>query len=415
MTSPPMITTATSTEAAAEPAAVVDLAPWPSARSRRSAIVAQFGGDRADVAHWALTTADPLADAVAAAIHSEGGTVRAAFSQGVTDGLASLADPHPAVAALLASTEALPDYADDELLDHGSAPYYTSPMPVHLVSLSAGALIRVYDSPSIANVLATTGRLIDGAERRIRETGQWVATVMLPGALRAGAAGYVATLQVRLLHAQKRDVARRRGLDEAAFGAPINQVDLARTWMDFTLTSLRAEEQMGFGLTTTEAATLYRYWWLLAHLLGIDARLVEGLASHDQAARVDELLQAVTGPPIPESAQLAAATVASISSVLHEALSIPTGLGGKALSTLARRFHGETLSDDLGLPYSATASAALNKAIQATQARRRKLRRDPAKWEAARQHNLSEARKQLATITEAPEYAGHEATGRRPG
>jgi hypothetical protein len=255
-----MTNTVTTIEPAVEPTAARDRAPWPSARSRRTAIVAQFGGDRADLAQWALTTADPLADAVAGAIHSEGAAVRAAFSTGVADGLASLTDPHPAVAALLASTETLPDYADDELFEHGSAPFYTSPGPVHLVSLSAGALIRVYDSPSIAGVLTTTGRLIDGAERRIRETGQWVVTAMIPGALRAGQPGYVATLQVRLLHAQKRNVARRRGFDEAAFGAPINQVDLARTWMDFTLTSLRAEEQMGFGLSTNEAATLYRYW-----------------------------------------------------------------------------------------------------------------------------------------------------------
>jgi hypothetical protein len=119
----------------------------------------------------------------------------------------------------------------------------------------------------------------------------------------------------------------------------------------------------------------------------------------------------VTGPPVPESAQLAAAMVASVSSVLHEALSIPTVIGEKALSTLARRFHGETLSDDLGLSYSPTAGAVLNKAIQAARARRSRLHHDPAKWEAARDRNLGEARKQLATITEVPEYAGHELTG----
>ena len=104
-----MISTVTITEPAVAPKTARDLAPWPSDRSRRTAIVAQFGGDRADLAQWALTTADPLADAVAAAIHAKGAAVRAAFSKGVTDGLASLADPHPAVAALLASTEALPD------------------------------------------------------------------------------------------------------------------------------------------------------------------------------------------------------------------------------------------------------------------------------------------------------------------
>jgi hypothetical protein len=406
-------TAVTSPGGAAEPTAARGVAPWPSARNQRSSIVAQFGGDRTDLAQWALTTADPLADAVAVALHSEGGAVRAAFDTGVTEGLASLTDPHPAVAALLASTEGLPHYADDELLDHGSAPHFTVPMPVHLVSLSAGALLRVYGSPSIANVLASTSRLIDGADRRIRETGQWVVTAMLPGALRAGEAGYVATLQVRLLHAQRRVIARRHGFDEAAFGAPINQVDLARTWMDFTLTSLRAEEQMGFGLTATEVATLYRYWWLIAHLMGIDGRLVEGIASHDQAARVDGLLQAVTGPPIPESTQLAAATVASISSALQEELSIPTSIGTKALSTLARRFHGETLSDDLRLAHSAIASAALDTAIRTVRARRRKLRRDPARWEAARQRNLGEARNYLGAITEAPEYVGHEPGGSR--
>ena len=94
--------------------------------------------------------------------------------------------------------------------------------------------------------------------------------------------------------------------DPERFSHP-NQVDLARTWMDFTVTSLRAEEAMGFGLTTSETATLYRYWWLLGHLLGIDARLIAGISTNDQARRVDWLLQAVTGPLIPESAVLATA------------------------------------------------------------------------------------------------------------
>src|SRR2546430_640189 len=84
-----------------------DIGSWPSVRSRRTALVAQFGGDRADLARWALTTADPLADAVAAAIHGQGAVVRASFNRGTTEGLSSLTDPHRAVVALLASTETL--------------------------------------------------------------------------------------------------------------------------------------------------------------------------------------------------------------------------------------------------------------------------------------------------------------------
>jgi hypothetical protein len=48
-----------------------------------------------------------------------------------------------------------------------------------------------------------------------------------------------------MMHAHMRRLARDRGFDETAHGVPINQVDLARTWMDFTLTSLTAEERLG--------------------------------------------------------------------------------------------------------------------------------------------------------------------------
>src|ERR1700728_3184264 len=262
---------------------------WPTKRGQESGVVLQFGQARARLARWALVTGDPLADAAAAEIHEQGRPARAALEQGIQGGLSSVAGAPPAVTALLADAERLPAFAGGDLPDRGCAPFYMTPNPVHMISLSAGALIRVYESPSISKVLATTGRLIDGADRRIRETGKWVSSVMLPGSLHPGGVGYAATLRGRMLHANMRHLARARGFDEAAYGAPINQVALARTWMDFTVTSLRAEKAMGFGLTTSETATFYRYWWLLAHLLGIDPRLVEGISSNEQAARVDEL------------------------------------------------------------------------------------------------------------------------------
>jgi hypothetical protein len=76
-------------------------------------------------------------------------------------------------------------------------------------------------------------------------------------------------------------------------------------------------------------------------------------------------------------------------------------------STIVAQFGGDRA--DL-----AQSAAVLDTAIQATRARRSKLRRSPTKWEAAREHNLAEARKRLAAIADAPEYAGHEPNaGRR--
>lgn len=322
--------------------------------------------------------------------------MRVQLDAGIRGGLSSVTRPHPTVTALLTSTESLPTYASDELIDTGSMPFFTMPGPVHIISLSAGALIRVYSSPSIAQVLTTTGRLVEGAERRIRDTGSWVSTVMLPGSLRPGGPGYVATLQVRMLHAHMRHLARTRDFDEAAHGTPINQVDLARTWMDFTVTMLDAEEEMGFGLTSVETARLYRYWWVLAHLLGIDPALVEGIQSNAQAHRVDELFQSVTGPLIPESSVLAEATLDAIADLLHEVLGVPESLGVTGLHSLTRRFHPASVADELGIRDSGVARAALTAGIGRVRARRAGLRADPQRWALEQRTQLAATRQQLA-------------------
>ena len=381
-------------------------ASWPSERGRYSGVLLQFGQARADLVGWALTTGDPLADAVVEEIHAGGRNVRQQLDYGIRNGLGSLDAPPPAMAALLVSTENLPNYADDDVLDSASMPFFTMPNPVHLLSLSAGALIRVYESPSISKVLATTGRLIEGADRRIRETGKWVSTVMLPGGLRPGGGGYIATLQVRLLHAHMRRFARTRGFDEAAYGAPINQVDLARTWMDFTVTMLNAEQSMGFGLTSRETATIYRYWWVIAHLLGIDPRLVEGIQTNEQAGRVDDLYQSVTGPLIDESVTLAKATLDSITDLLTEALGVPETLGSKGLHSLARRFHGDAVADELQIAEDKIADAAISAAINRIRTRRVNLRRDPEKWATEQTKNLEAGRALLSEADNAV-YEAH--------
>jgi hypothetical protein len=389
-----------------EPQTRTSEAVWPHAPGTRSSLIAQFGTDRADLAGWALTTGDRLADAVVADIHDGHPQARQAVQLGIRNGLDSLVDPPESVVAFLTDTERLPDYADADLLDNGSAPFHTTPPAVHLISLSAGALIRVYESPSIAAVLATTGRLVDGAHRRIRETGKWVATAMLPGSLRVGQPGYVATLQVRLLHANMRRLVRSRRFDESAYGTPINQVDLARTWMDFTVTSLRAEESMGFALTTSETATPYRCWWLLGHQFGIDPRLIEGISTNEQASRVDELLQAVTGPLIPESVTLAAATLDSVTGELHDALKLPHSIGAKALSALARRFHGDAIADELQIESYPAADAVLLRAISVIRSHRLKERQDAEQWQPNQQKYLAESRARLADADDAQYETG---------
>ncbi|GAA3779632.1 hypothetical protein GCM10022225_79800 [Plantactinospora mayteni] len=370
---------------------------WPTGRAGRSTVLAQFGQARADLMQWALTTGDELADAVVVEMHQIGMTqARPVVSKGIREGLASLGNPPPALEALLRQAEGMPDYVDDELLDRGPLPFYTSPLPVHIIALNAGALLRVYESPSISKVLTTTGRLVDAAQRRIQETGVWLTQAMLPGGLRAGQPGYVATLRVRVLHAHMRKLALDRGYDISVHGYPANQVDLGRTWMDFTLTTYRAEELLGFGLSTRELANLYRYWWYIAHLLGIDARLVEGIASNEAAARLDAVFQTVTGPVTEDSAVLADATLASVAARLHEVLRAPRGLARPALNAIARRIHGDSMCQDLRVPAAPVADVWLGPVLSGLTLARDRRRRHAGRWQAAIDQNLAATRALLA-------------------
>lgn len=362
----------------------------------RDAVAARFGPARADLALRARTTGDPLADAVVAEIRAagrEGGrALTAQLQRGIREGLASLTDPSPAVAALLGSAESVPAGTDPAILDTGVRPMFTAPPAVHTLSLSAGALLRTYGSPSIAVLLGTTGRLVESAERRLTETGAWLLAATLPGGMRPGSPGYVSTLQVRVLHAHMRVLARDRGLDEAVHGTPVNQLDLVRTWLDFTLVSMRAEATIGFGLTPAEITEVYACWQLLAHQLGIDPELVRDVTSHATAEELDALVSAVSGPPAPESRALAGAVAA----LLVEPLRLPVPHGRRLLQALARRFHGAAVTTGLGLRRSPGWELAVAVLGRMVALQRRWVRRSPASLEAARVRNIAATRALLA-------------------
>ncbi len=91
-----------------EPATGPSEPGWPHARGRRSRLIAQFGTDRADLARWALTTGDPLADAVVADIHGGHTQARQAVQLGISNGVDSLVDPPDSVVALLTEAERWP-------------------------------------------------------------------------------------------------------------------------------------------------------------------------------------------------------------------------------------------------------------------------------------------------------------------
>jgi hypothetical protein len=187
-------------------------------------------------------------------------------------------DAPPAVDALPAHVETVPSRASTELRDQGDRVSLAVPAHWSHLAFTGGSLTHTYSSPAIARLLAGTGRLTSTAPRRLAESGLWDAAAVLPGGLRHGAPGYVQTVQVRLLHARVRATATRRGWDAGRWGVPINQADVARTWLDSTLVPFTLLERIGYRLIDQEESRLYRYWWYVGHLLGLDERCFLGTA-----------------------------------------------------------------------------------------------------------------------------------------
>lgn len=147
--------------------------------------------------------------------------------------------------------------------------------------------------------------------------------------------GYVATLQVRMLHAHMRKLALDRGVGTARHGLPINQIDLGRTWIDFTLTAFTAEEAFGFALSSLETTDLYRDWWYFGHLLGVDLRLIQGGSPTTLPRHAWTHCSRASAAPSAESAVLAEATLAPAAEVTRQLFNAPSELG----RPLARPSH----------------------------------------------------------------------------
>jgi hypothetical protein len=332
------------------PERAVDLA---AARTRH--------GDRVDLMLRALQAGDPLADAVLAEFDQLGRPARAALGRGLAEGRASVPDAPPAVAALLAHTETVPGWVSAELLDEGDRTSLAVPPHWRSLAFVGGSLAHTYRSPAIARLLVGTGRLTTAAPRRLAETGLWNASVVLPGGLRHGAPGYVQTVQVRLLHARVRATATAHGWDTGRWGVPINQADVARTWLDFTVVPFTFLEGIGYRLTDEEQSRLYRYWWYVGHLLGLDEEFFLGIEDHQQAGELLDLLDSTSAAPDENSRALVAASNRAATSGWRD-----------LLNALAGRYHGDAAAG-LGIAESPVTSVLPLLAAGEARARRYQL------------------------------------------
>ncbi len=216
-------------------------------------------------------TGDPVADEVVAELFA-GGDIAAVNSLmknlivnefPVPEGLP------PAVRDYLAKTDALPDWADPDLIKAGEQVFWRFG-PQLIVILNTYALPFCYVAKNGVQVLALTTRLLTNPTRRILETAQLLVDVMQPGGLTTDQGrGRRTTQKVRLMHAAIRKLAPVSQNWAAQFGLPVNQEDLAGTLMAFSWVSLNGLEKLGIAVPDGDREAYLHCWRIVGYLLGI--------------------------------------------------------------------------------------------------------------------------------------------------
>lgn len=385
------------------------LSPPPRSLVNLDAAREQFGPERVVLLTEMAYTGDPLADAVTQELRAGGETARRALDLGLHHGAAFLNDRFPALRTLLAHAEADPPWLDRARLARGSEAYLAIGNVWITLSLGPGSLTHTYSSPSIARVLVRTANLTRMARRRIVETGVWNIETALPGGLERGAAGYVHNLQVRLLHAGVRASLRTRGWDDRETGAPINQVEMARTWLDFTYVPFRALGAFGITFSRAELDDLYHFWRYVAHLLGVDPRLYGDVTGQDQAGELLALINGTMEPATDDTRRLTREMLVAVAGLLEPSLCLPSPLVLDLTHALARQLHGDALADRLEIRRPPIRHA-LPLFTLANRVRRAHERLSPGQRARAIRATVAYFREQLATL-EGPTTYQHPAGG----
>jgi mpaB/rubber oxygenase-like protein len=192
-------------------------------------------------------------------------------------------DAPPPLRAFFDVIDARPRWLDEARLLEGARVCGISGM-TGLRVLRDVALMGGYQSSAINRPLILTGALAGGTQRRLAETTKWWIDCTEPGGMARFASGFQSTVRVRLIHAIiRRHLRGHAEWDGARFGLPLNQTDMAATYLGFSVVFLLAQRRMGVPLTAPEGRAAMHLWRYIGWLMGVDERW---LYDEEQQGRV---------------------------------------------------------------------------------------------------------------------------------
>jgi hypothetical protein len=130
--------------------------------------------------------------------------------------------------------------------------------------------------------------------------------------------------------------------NEALWGKPINQEDLAGTLLSFGLTIIQGLRLMNLKLSQAQAEDFHYAWQLVGHHLGIDSALIPADLAHAEAQQT-ALFARLVGPS--EAGKSLTKALLDFS----RKMMLPTDLLDNSPEFLLRYFMGDAHSEVLGV------------------------------------------------------------------
>lgn len=275
---------------------------WPRRMKNRELATARYGDLPARIIPH-LDRGDPLADAALEALRAASVSEREqAIESALNDDGGKVPEP---LAALVASARQRPVWLDEERLGRAHEVFLRAGL-LGGIALGLCSLVHGYAAPAGNKPLAFSGRLKERADRRLAETGKFVADVTEREGLRPGARGWRSVLRVRLMHAQVRRLLLESGRWSVEdWSHPINQHDMLATILLFSCVFIDGIRKLGVHVSPEEADDYQHLFRYVGVLIGVEPTLLP--TTHVEAMRLANLIRLTQGPPDEDSRELVSA------------------------------------------------------------------------------------------------------------